>query len=139
MNPSPLRQDVPLPDAQLEQIAVTLFRFKYPLTSFDNRFCGAERDECRRLVLQLRSAFQTADRWTLGTASEQLTDELCHLMYGDVMTNSIVRVAVTDFSEAVIEDASKLFSGDRSESWQHNPEDEPDDSELQVVKKGRVN
>lgn len=122
--------DGPLPNPQLEQLAQELFRFKYPLIGFDNSFCASERNDCRRCALRVAGL----THWTLQNASERLTDELCHLLFGDDLNGSIVRVAVTDYAESVIEDAAKMFSGDRSESWKHVPEDEPDDSEIEVIK-----
>lgn len=126
----------PLPTAELEHIAWLLFRFRYPQVDFANRLCSAERNECRRLALQLRARFLKMDRWTLATAAEKLTDESCQLLFGDRALHTNTRNQVKDYAESYLEDLAKLFSADLragSESWQHSPEDEPDDSEIEVI------
>lgn len=94
----------PLPDSQLEQIAWLLFRFRYPNVTFDNTFMTAERDECRRLALQLRARFLRRDRWHAANAAEQLAMQTAAVVFGDRQLGPTLRKEIADYAQAYISD-----------------------------------
>lgn len=126
----------PLPVFELEMAAAELFADSHPRRLWSEAGMEKEANQARRAVMQLAEKLLKRTRWTLQNAPELLTDQLCNLIFGDECANTTVRLQVQDFAESVMEDAVKLFAGDRTESWKHAPEEDPDDSELEVVKKG---
>lgn len=124
----------PLP-ASLERLALKIFARQYPMAAWGDPSFSLERNDARRFTLQLLCEFAQLDRWTLSNAAEKLTDASCQLVYGDRRLGSTLRNQVRDFAESYLEDLAKLFTGDRSESWKHVPEHEPDESEIEVISK----
>lgn len=138
-----MKQDVtawqsgPLPDA-LEQIALKLFARQYPMAAWADPSFSGERNDCRRFALQLRVDFLKLDRWNLGNAVEQCAERMGQLVAGDRGLFPAETAQLKDYAESCIQDLFGLFMGDqrvkgRTESWKHVPEDEPDESELEVI------
>jgi hypothetical protein len=117
--------------------AADLFSETRPRVLWGEPEMQADCDRTRWAVLRLSVTLMHRTKWTLSNAPERLTDELCQLIFGDDRANTNTRLEVQDFAASVMEDAVKTFMGDRSASWRHEPEDDPDDSELTVIK--RVN
>lgn len=135
----------PLPVAELEQAALKIFTLTYAMQDWADPRMSVERNACRRLALQLRIDFLKLDRWTLGTAAEQCAECMGQLIAGDRGLFPAEVATLRDYAASCIQDLFGLFMGDqqakgRTESWKHVPEDEPDDSELEVIvtKKAQV-
>lgn len=125
----------PLSDQRLEQIAFDIFCFQYPASFYYDNGFSAARSECRKIATKLAERLQVY--WTAQNAVEQLTEQLVHLGYGKRTLTTEQRRTVEDYASSCIEDFVPLFTGDQSGSWQHTPEDEPDDSTLEDLK-GKV-
>jgi hypothetical protein len=133
---------LPPGDDRINRVARAIFAYRWPRASFSDPLFKAERDDCRLLAVQFKEMF--AEHWTLENAAELLTDKSCQLVFGENAFNTNTRAQVKDFAESYLEDLAKVFHADLragSESWKHIPEDEPDDSELEVIiaKKASVN
>ncbi len=127
----PAGQDV-IADPVIERVAAAIFAHMYPRALYTDPLFKGERDDCRLLAIQFKAMF--AERWTLESCVEQLTDRSCELVYGDRLLNTSTRGQIKDYAESYIEDLSKLFGDVRaaasSRSWKYVPEDD-DDSELE--------
>lgn len=124
----------PLPDQQLEQVAFSIFRWRYPETEWYHELFKAERDDCRRFVLQLRIKFLKLDRvsedqttpdWTVPRGLDGLDPRWLDAWFASQLANVIslhmwgrplkqmsarVRALVKDYAETVTDDAVKLFA-----------------------------
>lgn len=98
----------PLPTPELEQGAWALFMLDHADWQWD-RVTSATRDDYRKRYLTIRSRVLKAERWTLFTAAEKLTDVSCQLVYGDRLLGSTIRSQVKDFAESYLEDLARLF------------------------------
>jgi len=125
----------PLSDQRLEGIAFDVFAFRFPTHEYYDNLFHAERSECRKIALKMAERLQVY--WTPQNAAEQLTEQFVHLGYGTRTLTPEQRRTVEDYAESCIEDFVPLFTGDRSESWQHTPEDD-DNSELEVLPEKKV-
>jgi hypothetical protein len=123
----------PLPDQALEQIALLLFKRQYPLSAWTDAHFSRERNDARRFALKLRAEFLKLDRWTLGNAAEHCAERMGQLVAGDRGLFPAEQKTLADYAQSCIEDLFGLFMGDRTESWKHVPENEPDDSEIEVI------
>lgn len=114
----PINQDViavdltawrtgPLPVAELEALAATLFADLFPRADMNHN--RIEMDIIRKAVIRQQVMFLQNERWNLHNAAERLTDESCRLAYGDRLLGSTIRNQVRDFAESYLEDLAKLF------------------------------
>lgn len=140
--PMPLPMDTgwqsgPLPQP-LEQIAFKVFQRQYPTAAYDDPAFSTERNDARRFAVKLRAEFLKLDRWNLGNAVEQCAERMGQLVAGDRGLFPAETAQLKDYAASCIQDLFGLFMGDnrakgKPESWRYKPEDEPDDSEIEVI------
>ena len=104
----------PLPTADLEHIAFLLFGYRFPEQVYDDNLFHAERNDCRRLALQLRAKFQKIERWTLGTATDKLTEGLGRLVFGDGGPSPAEAAKLRAHAESTLQSLFAQFSGDQN-------------------------
>lgn len=119
--------DGPLPNQELEHIAWMLFTYRYPEVDYDSSLFSAERNDCRRLAMQLRAKFIKMQRWTLGTMHERLEEGFARIVFGDRGPTAAEQKLLTDYAAACIADLFSIFTGDARAK---GPSDsQPDDSD----------
>lgn len=128
----------PLPTSDLEQGAWSLFMLDHADWQWD-RVTTACRDDYRQRYLRLRSRVLKSERWTLSNMVDKLDAAFTQIVCGDRGPSAGEVKQLRDYAEACIEDLFRIFTGDErmakgsTRSWKYVPEDEPDDSELEVI------
>lgn len=104
----------PLPVAELEHIAFLLFGFRYPQRLFDDPLFSAERDDARRLALQLRVKFRQMDRWTLSNMQDQLEAGFTRIVCGDRGPSAAEGLTLRSYAFSCLHGLFARFSSDRT-------------------------
>ncbi len=94
----------PLPTAELEHIAWTLFRLDHADWQWD-AVTSSVRDDYRHRVLVLMPKFAAADRWGVQDAHERLAGQLQRVIYGERRLGASIRQEILDYAESFIADA----------------------------------
>lgn len=130
-------QDVIQVEDAVARVARVIFAYRWPNALWADPLWQSEREDCTLLAYQFKEVFSA--RWTIFDAVERLTEQLVHLGYGNRELTMEEHHTVKEYAESCIEDFVPLFTGDASENWKHVPEDEVDDSEIEVLdRKGRA-
>lgn len=100
----------PLPDPQMEQLALLLFADRYAMADWAEPRYSVERNHYRKLAIQVRIHTLLMDRWTIEDAHERVAQEVQQLVFGDRRLGPTIRQEVLDYSETFIADAWGHFS-----------------------------
>ena len=97
----------PLPEA-LEQLALKLFIREYPERLWYDPLMSAQRNDCRRFVLQMRDGL-VASLWSVEQAEDTLTEGSLQLLAGGREVSNQTRHEVRQYAASYVEDVWPVF------------------------------